>query len=113
MNEALLAGMMFAVSAGSAAVHCVAWWRLTRGPVAVGRAARLARRGLIRTVACRILAAVVYIGVAVVTVVARPALPVVALAVFTGTQLLWQLNSLLDVRLRRDLAQRRRDDPSA
>lgn len=113
MNEALLAGVMFAVSAGSTAVHCAAWWRLARGPVAVGHAERRIRHGLMRTVACRALAAVVYVGVAVVTVVARPALPTVALVVFTGTQLLWQLNSFLDVRLRRDLARRHQDDPPA
>lgn len=113
MSEALLTGVMLMVSVGSATVHGVAWWRLIHGDPAVGRAERRIRRGLVRTVVCRMFAAAVYIAVAACTVLAREALPVVALTVFTFTQVLWQANSYLDVRLRRDLARDRDTGPQA
>ena len=101
MTETALAVVMLLVSLASLAVQGAAWRRLAASaptpPVRV-------RRGLLRTVGCRTAAAGLYVAVAVTMLVARHAFPALALAAFTATQLVWQANSVLDLRLRRDLA---------
>jgi hypothetical protein len=67
-------------------------------------AEELAGRGYLRTVGCRVLAAAVYAAVAAVQLAGAGTLSAEALAVFTGVQLLWQANSLMDIRVRRALA---------
>lgn len=58
---------------------------------------------MVRTAVCRVIAAGAYVAFGVTTLAAG-ALPVLALIVFTGVSVLWQLNALADVRLRRWLA---------
>ena len=75
--------------------------------LAVQRAAspveKLVGAGYIRTVACRVLAATVYVVVAAVQLAGAGTLTGEALIVFTSVQMLWQLNSLADIRIRRKL----------
>lgn len=61
--------------------------------------------GYIRTVACRVLAATVYVVVGAVQLAGAGTLTAEALVVFASIQLLWWLNSLLDIRIRRALSQ--------
>jgi hypothetical protein len=59
--------------------------------------------GYLRTVACRVLAAVIYVVVAAVQLAGDGSLSAEALVVFTAVQALWQANSLMDIRIRRTL----------
>ena len=64
---------------------------------------------MMRTVACRVLAASLYVGVGITGLLAQQVLTVLALAVFSFVQILWQVNSVADIRLRRRLADRSDD----
>lgn len=64
--------------------------------------------GYLRTIGCRVLAATVYTVVAGIQFAGAGTLTFEALVVFTGVQLLWISNSLLDIRIRRHLSQARR-----
>lgn len=61
--------------------------------------------GYIRTVGCRVLAATIYVAVAAVQLAGRGTLTGEALIVFLLVQLLWQANSVMDIRIRRALGQ--------
>lgn len=61
--------------------------------------------GYLRTVACRVLAATIYVVVAAIQAAGAGSLSAEALIVFTSVQLIWQLNSVLDIRIRRRLSQ--------
>jgi hypothetical protein len=65
--------------------------------------------GYLRTVACRVLAATVYVTVAAIQLAGAGTLSFEALIVFVSVQLLWMGNSLMDIRIRRALAQGRPD----
>jgi hypothetical protein len=87
----------------AAAVHM---WRQR----AVGAAVRLAGHGYARTAACRVLAASVYCTVALLAVVGvripgAGTLSPEALVVFTGIQVIWGVNSALDIRVRHRLTE--------
>lgn len=58
--------------------------------------------GLWRTLACRVLASVLYVGLGLVTFV-NDNFPIAGLGVFAATQLLWQVNSWMDLRLQRQI----------
>ena len=60
--------------------------------------------GYIRTIACRVLAATIYVVVAGIQFAGSGTLSAEALIVFVGVQFLWACNSLLDVRIRRSLS---------
>ncbi|HEX3960919.1 MAG TPA: hypothetical protein VHZ03_30590 [Trebonia sp.] len=66
--------------------------------------------GYLRTIACRVLAATIYVTVAAVQLAGDGTLSFEALIVFTSVQLLWMGNSLMDVRIRRILGQRGKPD---
>ena len=66
--------------------------------------------GYLRTVACRVLAAVVYVVVAAVQLAGSGTLTAEALIVFTSVQAIWVSNSLLDIRIRRRLDRPGRPD---
>lgn len=91
-----------AVSCVSLALQVVAFVRL-----AVQRATsptvKLVGSGYLRTTACRVTAATVYVGVAFVQLAGAGTLSGEALAVFTAVQTLWLLNSAADIRIRRKL----------
>jgi hypothetical protein len=61
--------------------------------------------GYLRTVGCRVLVATVYVVVAAVQFAGDGTLTAEALIVWIAAQSIWQLNSLLDVRIRRTLSQ--------
>lgn len=60
--------------------------------------------GYLRTVACRVLVATIYVVVAAVQLAGDGTLTAEALIVWIVAQSIWQLNSLLDVRIRRNLS---------
>lgn len=66
--------------------------------------------GYLRTVACRVLAATVYVVVAAIQLAGDGTLSAEALIVFTSVQAIWILNSLLDIRIRRTLGRSGRPD---
>jgi hypothetical protein len=70
---------------------------------ATSTAEELAGGGYLRTVACRVLAATIYVVVAAVQLAGDGSLSAEALIVFTAVQLIWVTNSLLDIRVRRAL----------
>ncbi len=94
--------VFLAVSCLSLVLQVVSFARL-----AVQRAAstteKLVGDGYLRTVACRVLAATVYVGVAVVQLTGAGTLSGEAVIVFTSVQTLWILNSAADIRIRRKL----------
>jgi hypothetical protein len=101
VSETPLAIILLAVSVMSTAVQVAALRQLR--PL---RAADPVHAGMVRTIACRILAALAYVGVAITTLAAHGALPILALVVFTAVQGLWQMNSVADVRLRHRMSDR-------
>jgi hypothetical protein len=60
--------------------------------------------GYRRTAACRVLAATVYVVVAAVQVAGDGTLSFESLVVWIAVQILWWLNSLADIRIRRSLS---------
>lgn len=64
----------------------------------------LAYQGLLRTAVSRVVAAVFYVGLGWITVTAPAGVGVLPLAVFSLTQLMWLLNGLADVGLRRRIS---------
>lgn len=60
-----------------------------------------ARPGLTRTAACRVAASVLYVAVGINAATAQWAVLQVAFGAFLLTQITWQVNALLDVRLGR------------
>jgi hypothetical protein len=75
----------------------------------------LAGRGYVRTAACRVLAAAVYSAIALLDIIGvripgAGTLSPEALLVFSGVQAIWLVNSALDIRVRRRLAQRKETD---
>jgi hypothetical protein len=95
--DLVLAALYLFVSLESVAIQTVSLVRLRGGPP------DRVHRHLVRTVTCRVAVMSVYSGIGVVNLIDRSTLSIVALAVYTGAALLWQVNSLADVRLRRDL----------
>ena len=72
------------------------------------RAEKLAGHGYVRTAACRVLAASIYSAVALLAVLnvhipGAGALSPEAVFVFTGVQIIWLTNSLLDIKVRSKL----------
>jgi hypothetical protein len=58
------------------------------------------RPGLVRTVACRVVAALAYVALGMSVLIVRDIAGVLALAVFTGTQAMWLVNTLADLRMK-------------
>jgi len=95
----------------------VSWTSLVLQAAALGcqraqrasyRAERIAGRGYVRTAFCRVLAAVIYVTVALlqlagVQISGAGTLSPEALVVFTTVQIIWITNAGLDVRARRQL----------
>jgi hypothetical protein len=67
--------------------------------------------GYLRTVLCRVVAATIYVVVGAVQLAGDGTLTAEALVVFTSVSILWQINSLLDLRIRRALSRGRRGPP--
>lgn len=100
-EAAILAAVFLIVSVGSAAIQGVSLWRLTRlrpaGPL------RRVHTGMLRTATCRVVAAASYVFIGVATLLTGQSLPILALVVVCGVQVMWQVNAYADLRLRRSL----------
>jgi hypothetical protein len=92
MSVTLLGSLLLAVSILSVIIYMAALGQLLIGPH---------RPGLARTALCRIVAALLYVGVALLTLQTNTQGPLVGLGVFTVVQLMWQANAVADVRLTR------------
>lgn len=66
--------------------------------------------GYLRTVACRVLAATIYVVVAAVQLAGDGTLSTEALIVFSTVQFLWISNSLMDIHVRRILSRTEKPD---
>jgi hypothetical protein len=98
---------MLLVSWSSLLLQAAAFTHLLRQQ-ATYSAEQLAGGGYVRTAACRVLAACIYVTVAVldaagVQVPGGGGVSAEALVVLTGVQILWLSNAALDIRLRRRL----------
>lgn len=93
--------VFLAVSSFSLVVHVGSLRRLFYKAFTKNHVESLAWRGQIRTVGCRIVAAVAYVVVALNALLGSIFAAQIALGVFCFTQVLWQANSLADVHLRR------------
>lgn len=102
MTVDTLAWLYLFVSVESVALQIVSLLRL-RG----GTGGRV-QRHLVRTVGFRVGVYSVYVGVATVNLIIHSFLSPPATAIFTGVAIVWQLNSLADARLGRDLANHRK-----
>lgn len=92
MSVVLLGGLLLAVSLISVVIYMAALGQLLVGEH---------QPGMIRTAVCRLLAALLYVGVALLTLHTNETGPLIGLGVFTAVQLMWQFNSIADVRLTR------------
>lgn len=116
MSGGVLLLLMLLVSWTSLVLQSAAFLHLRRQRASYA-AEGLAGRGYVRTAACRVAAAAVYVTVAVldasrVQVPGGGGVSAEALVVLTAVQLLWLANSAADIRLRRRL-QRTEGAPAA
>lgn len=107
MSDGGLLLLMLLVSCSSLILQAAAMIHLIRQH-ATYPAERAAGRGYVRTAACRVAAAVLYVLVAAldkagVQVPGSGGVSAEALVVLTGVQMLWLANSAMDIRLRRKL----------
>jgi secreted trypsin-like serine protease len=103
--------LMLLVSWTSLVLQGLALTHQVRQRPAAG-AERLAGRGYIRTAACRVAAATVYVVVALLQVAGvringSGGLTPEALVIFSAVQMLWLSNAALDIAVRHKLRQRR------
>lgn len=90
MSVTLLGALLLGVSLVSVMVYMVALGQLLINEH---------QPGLLRTAACRLFAALLYVAVGLITVVTNDKGPLIGLGVFTAVQLIWQANSIADVLL--------------
>lgn len=89
MNSVMAALIYLIVSIESAVFQTVAFWWLRR---------HRGRRGTARTIICRILAAVIYVGIGITALIIQQSQSLfVTLLVFSFIQLMWQVNSVIDL----------------
>lgn len=113
MNHAAPVGVVFlGFSVVNLLVHLVALRRMVYRPVAEP-AARMTWRGLLRTAVCRVIAALAYVGLGVMTLVAPSAVTALALAllVFMSVQTMWWINAGYDWALNRRLGRLEQETP--
>jgi cell division protein FtsB len=102
MSVGLLGGLLLAVSLISVMIYAAAL-----GQILVGEH----RPGLVRTAICRIAAALLYVWVGLATVHEHVQGPLLGLGIFTAVQLMWQINSVADVRMTRKARKSVMTDP--
>jgi hypothetical protein len=102
VSVTLLGALLLAVSLVSVVVYMSALGQLLIGEK---------RPGLVRTAMCRLLAALLYVGVGLATLESGQQGPLLGLAVFTLVQLMWQANAIADVRLTRKARSVKMSDP--
>jgi len=82
--------VLLGVSLTSLCVYLVSLHKLLTGP---------RRLGLVRTALCRVTAACLYTIIAMATLANKPETGTISIVVFVVVQLMWQANSIADVRL--------------
>jgi hypothetical protein len=65
--------------------------------------------GLVRTVACRVFAAFLYIVISMSTIAGHKSSPIITVSTFIVIQVMWQVNSIADVYLARRQNRRQPD----
>lgn len=105
MDVTLSGAVFLAVSVLALTVQGGSLYRLVHRGTPITTPGRLAYWGLLRTSGLRVLVAVLYVTVGVLSLVAPPTTGTLALLIFAFTQFLWVISGLLDVRLRRQLDQ--------
>ncbi|MGH3796034.1 MAG: hypothetical protein ACREQ5_38970 [Candidatus Dormibacteria bacterium] len=92
MTTVMLGGILLVVAIVSLTVYLLALERLLTRP---------RRAGLVRTAACRVGVAVLYVIVGLTAATGYHGAAAVALVTFIAAQLVWQANSVADVALTR------------
>lgn len=106
MTEFVLAILFLAVSVESVIVQGRSLWKILQWRYEDTGDHRLVHGGMLRTATCRVIAASIYVCVAIADLIAQQTFQVLALVVFSFIQLLWQGNAVADVRLRQELAEK-------
>lgn len=104
-SETLLAILYLIVSVCGFSVQSVALIKLWRWHFDGSRKRQRLHYGMVRTAASRVTCAVAYVSLGIITLIARETFPVLGLAVFSFTQIVWQANSIADLRLKKDLSE--------
>lgn len=92
------------VAMTSLVIQFVSLHRIRKQTGADSPARRLAAKGLRRTSASRVAAALIYLMLAIGSLYFPEDMGISAVVVFTLVQFIWWTNAILDVRLRRTLA---------
>ena len=92
MTALAIGCVLLATSVASLAVYVMSLLRLLAAPD---------NRGLVRTTACRVVAAFLYIVISMATIAGHRTSGLITVATFIVIQAMWQLNSIADVFLAR------------
>lgn len=112
-SETLLAIMYLIISACGLTVQSIALIKLARWHFDGSRKRQRLHYGMVRTAASRVTCAVAYVSLGIITLIARETFPILGLAIFSFTQIVWQANSLADLRLKKDLSENGETDGSS
>lgn len=93
------------VSLVSLGVQALSLWRLLQVQAARSATGKMSAGGLRRTSISRVVAAMAYVVAAVYSLVMPELTALLSLVTFSAVQIMWQLNAVADVRLRRRLVQ--------
>jgi hypothetical protein len=104
----VLAEVLVGVSLFSLVVQVSGWRRLGSPPTDPQK--KMVHRGLLRTARCRVAGATLYVLLGLAMLTWHRSFPAATLILFSGIQIMWQLNSFADVRLRRRLGEEGIDD---
>lgn len=104
-SEDILAILYLIVSVCGLFVQSVALVKLAKWHFDGSRKRQRLHYGMVRTAASRVTCAVAYVSLGIITLIARETFPILGLAIFSFTQIVWQANSFADLRLRKDLSE--------
>jgi hypothetical protein len=102
--------LFFGVSVVSLVIQLASLSRMTPAPDIPTKQQILMRKGMLRTAACRVLAAITYVILSGILLIFNNTFPVLSLSVFIAIQFLWQANAFADVILRRQLGNVRKSN---
>jgi hypothetical protein len=103
MTQTLVNALFLIVSLVSLSVQMMAIRKLVMWPKVHGSEQVMVHRSMVRTVVCRVVAAGMYVMLGIYTLTAGPNLSV-SFGLFTLVQVLWQVNSIADIKLRKQLS---------
>lgn len=112
-SETILAILYLIISVCGLSVQGVALIKLAKWHFDGSRKRQRLHYGMVRTAASRVTCAIAYVSLGIITLIARETFPILGLAIFSFTQIVWQANSLADLRLKKDLSENGETDGSS